>query len=272
MAKRAREPEEKVIRESFIILIKLMIQGAFSEITYSVDNRATVGDVRKMLNDLHNPAKSSLLTLIQSSISPNTKLTAGYDKTLLKSLSGFSLYGPPNLQIHAIFKERSFKQSLVPIVEGGNSENVSDVHKYLRVIQILNRNAKTCALNAQQNKSPLNRERFNAPEEPISKRPKVEDFAKCTMDISDTLYELSQSMKNLSNKLFEASDQTEMDTTTSCLLENNMDTCRYLAPLLHSLSTINVPIGKSGAESELGLNNVSQAISGQNRMMTRNAI
>jgi hypothetical protein len=264
MAKRTYEPiAAKNVRENFIILLKLWINGTFTEQRFTVQSNCTVGHLRRILTDLYNPTQSARLILMLR----NTKLNRGFDNRLVKTLEGFEPVGIADyaLAVHAIFKPGKFDQSLVAINENG----ISDVHKYLKVISILNRNAKTCAVDARANKSPLDRERFDAPEEPVAKRPKVADFAKCTMDISDTLFELSKSMKNLSHKLVEDSDKSSaaMDT----LLRNNMDTCRYLAPLLQSLSTISVPVG-TGLESELGLNHEPKPLTGEARMITRKAL
>jgi hypothetical protein len=261
MAKRAFQ---KTIRESFKILIKIWINGVFSERDFTVQSGGTVADVRKILTDLYNPTKSARLIMML----PNSKLTSKMDSNLISSLSGFTLTASRALTIHAIFKPGNFENSLATIPES------SEVYKYLNVIQILNRNAKTCAQDARQNNPPKNRERFNAPEEPVAKRPKIADFAKCTSDVSETLFELSKSMKILSNQLEKDSGNfpDAMDTKMSRLLENNIDTCRYLAPLLQSLSSISVPLSGKSGNAELTLKIEPKPISGANRMFTRKAL
>jgi hypothetical protein len=252
----------KKIRETYLILLKLWISGTCRTQEFTIRSNCTVRDLRKILTDTYNPTKSAKLMLMLQSY----KLTSGYDNRLVTSLEGFSKDSGTGITIHAIFKPGNFEQSLETIVE--NSES-SDVHKYLKVVQILNRNAKTCAEDARENRSPLERERFDQPEEPIAKRPKVADFAKCTLDVSDTLFQLSKSMKDLSNKLAEGS--SDMDPSMDHLLRNNMDTCRYLAPLLQSLSSISVP--NLNPQSELGLDLAPKPFSDQSaRRLTPKAL
>lgn len=236
---------EKNIRESYKILVKVWRYGESIERDINVGFVATVGGLKNKLNEVFNSENTQRLTLMVRTI----KLSASYDNIVIKSLPDFNAYKEHSITLHAMFQTDKYSKIQMPTIR----EDESEAYKYLKVIHVLNRNAKNCAIDACNDKSPFTRKQYDRPEEPVSKRPKVADFAKCSMEVSSTLEELSKSMMTMSNKLVEGTESGyHMDTNIKRLIQNNMDTCRYLAPLLKSLSALSVPVG-SGLESEIGL-------------------
>jgi hypothetical protein len=223
-------------------MVKIFLNGHSSERTFSVGELVTLGQLKIMLNNSLNRNGALKLILLEK----NTQFGAKDDNTPLRNLTSFNSKTNVKLVLHALFKTDKYSKMRLPGIEEDCDTNA---YKYLKTIHLLNRNAQMCAMDAQNNNSPFERQKINQLDEPISKKPKTSDFAKCTREISETLRTLSSSLDIMTRNL--ESTNMDVDSKSLRIIENNLDSCRYLAPLLKNYCA-------------LGVAGISKSINGNN--------
>jgi len=208
------------------ILVKVFLQGSSSEQLLFCNSNSSVGCLRGQLNRAFNSSGKYKLTLATDT----AKINPSQDVTLLRTLRSKRIY----LKFNAIFQTDKYSQFRLPAICEESSQPEGEVKpKVMDLIQILNQNAQKCALDAMSKKCPLSRK-------PVShadshKRAKVANFVQCTKDIAATLGTLSHSLCEMSQKLQE--EQGNQDELFR-IVQNNMDSCRYLAPLMKNYSSL----------------------------------
>jgi hypothetical protein len=215
------------------ILVKVFLHGNSSDQLMSCNSNTTVGGLRAQLNRAFNTSGTYKLTLASNT----AKLNSSHDGTLLRSFRTKRVY----LTFNALFQTDKYSQYRLPAICEEISNPAGDLveHKLMDLIQILNQNAQNCALDAMSKKCPLSRKPVSHADccQPEQKRAKMSSFIQCTKDIAATLGTLSHSLCEMSQKLQEGEGEGNHEELFR-IVQNNMDSCRYLAPLMKNYSSL----------------------------------
>jgi len=238
------------------ILLKIWVLGEALNVKLNVWDGAKIKDLRNYLNEKFNKSGNLKLLLIQE----NKNIPRSKDETPIKLY--FGNRSPKQLLLpqtfHAFFQKDNFSNMRLPAIK----EDDSKVSRYFNVVKILNKNAQQCAIDAKHDACPLKRQKLDTPDEPMTNRPKVKDYVSMSREVSKTLRTLSDSIMDMSDQLEKQTlgPQTDEGMKLERLIQNNMDSCRYLAPVLKGLASLNIPIVAHGDEIDLDQSVASRMI------------
>lgn len=120
-------------------------------------------------------------------------------------------------------------------------------------VSILQRNMKECINASQVNMDPSVRPRFNEGEHPTPRTPTTGDFANLLDELKNDFKQISFNLKDLAAVL--KLDQKFYDhgkiENQRRVIQNNLDTVRYCAPMMVNLTKLKIPIGGTNGKLQV---------------------
>lgn len=223
---------KRAAQNSTKINIKMLLSNGLTNLaSIEVEKNLTISSLKIILDREFNRKSENIMVIMKSDILK--------DSMKISEIQGFDQRMSPSLTLHAFFTNQKIHES--------------KAFQHLNAIRILNQNAQNCTNASKLNKSPSNRQKITELIEPVSKRPRVQDFIKCTNEISDTLKDLSESMKQMANNLNLSNKNVVNHSRVDRMMRNNLDCCKYLAPMLKMYSMLQLPPGHINAKHELNV-------------------
>lgn len=135
------------------------------------------------------------------------------------------------------------------IVDEELKRTMAMIRDRFNTIKILQRNFDTCVEAAKSNQEPSDRARHNEPDGATPKEPDCRDLGYLTRDMAKSIQSLSMEMARLSDVLIHDDVYSEKTAgeyyKVKKLIQNVMDSTRYLSPQLQIFSSFIVPIESS---------------------------